>query len=111
MIHGSEVPEIDARAVSDDAFLVDVREDDEWEAGHAPTAAHIPLGELSARVDEVPRDQDVYVVCRSGARSAQAAAFLNGAGWKATNVAGGMNAWAKAGRPMRSETGTPPEVI
>lgn len=111
MIYGDEVPEVAAGSVSADAYLLDVREHDEWEAGHAPTAAHIPLGELPARAGEVPHDKDVYVVCRSGARSAQAAAFLNQGGWNATNVAGGMNAWATAGRPMHSETGGPPAII
>lgn len=111
MIYGDEVPEVDARDVAADAYLLDVREDDEWEAGHAPKATHIPLGELSTRANEVSREHDVYVVCRSGARSAQAAKFLNRGGWKATNVAGGMTAWAGAGRPMHSETGAPPAVI
>jgi rhodanese-related sulfurtransferase len=91
-------------------FLLDVREDDEWAAGHAPDAVHVRLSELSARTEEIPRDQEVYVICRSGARSAYAAQALAGAGWTTVNVADGMTGWAVAGRPMISETGAEPYV-
>ncbi|MBB4916910.1 rhodanese-like domain-containing protein [Streptosporangium saharense] len=104
------VPEIEAQAVPDDAFLLDVRELDEWQAGHAPTAVHIPLGELQARVEEVPQDAPVYVVCRVGGRSAHAAAWLNRIGREAINVGGGMQSWNFAGRPMVSESGATPFV-
>jgi rhodanese-related sulfurtransferase len=107
---GEALPEVPAAAVPDGAWLLDVREDDEWAAGHAPQATHIPLGELGARAAEVPMDQDVYVICRSGVRSARAAQALNGAGWKALNVAGGMQDWAGAGRPMTTDSGTEPFV-
>jgi rhodanese-related sulfurtransferase len=91
-------------------FLLDVREDDEWAAGHAPDAVHVRLSELPARSDEIPRDREVYVICRSGARSAYAAEALAGAGWTTVNVADGMTGWAVAGRPMISETGAEPYV-
>jgi len=91
-------------------FLLDVREDDEWAAGHAPEAVHVRLSELTERSDEIPRDQQVYVICRSGARSAYAASALAGAGWRAVNVSDGMTGWAVAGRPMISETGAEPYV-
>lgn len=91
-------------------FLLDVREDDEWAAGHAPDAVHVRLSELPARSSEIPQGQDVYVICRSGARSAYAAQALAGAGWNTINVADGMTGWAVAGRPMISETGTEPYV-
>jgi len=91
-------------------FLLDVREDDEWAAGHAPEAVHIPVGTLNERAAEIPQDRDVYVICRSGARSAYAAQALVGAGWQAVNVADGMTGWAVAGRPMVSETGADPYV-
>jgi rhodanese-related sulfurtransferase len=87
-----------------------VREDDEWRAGHAPDAVHIPLSELNSRAGEVPNDRDIYVICRSGARSAQAVAAFNNAGWSSSNVEGGMHAWEAAGRPMVSESGTDPFV-
>ncbi|HEY3880942.1 MAG TPA: rhodanese-like domain-containing protein [Trebonia sp.] len=91
-------------------YLLDVREDDEWAAGHAPDAVHIPVGALNERAAEIPQDREVYVICRSGARSAYAAHALTGAGWKTVNVADGMTGWAVAGRPMESETGSEPYV-
>ena len=102
--------EVPAVSVPDGAWLLDLREMDEWTAGHAPGATHIPLGQLGARATEVPRDTTIYVICRSGARSAYAAQALAGAGWKTVNVADGMTGWAVAGRPMVSETGAEPYV-
>jgi rhodanese-related sulfurtransferase len=102
--------EVQAAAVPDGAWLLDVREPDEWAAGHVPQATHIPLGQLGARANEVPRDKDVYVICRAGNRSARAAQALNGAGWQAINVAGGMQDWAAAGRPMVTDSGAEPFV-
>jgi rhodanese-related sulfurtransferase len=101
---------VPATAVPDGAFLLDVREPREWVAGHAPEATHVPLGQLVARLDEVPADAEVVVVCRSGGRSAQATAYLNQVGRRAVNLVGGMQAWAGAGRPMVSETGAAPVV-
>lgn len=106
----TEVPEIAVTELPADAVLLDVREDDEWAAGHAPGAVHIPLAQVPSRLDELPPDDDVYVICRSGGRSAQAAAWLNRNGYDATNVAGGMGAWLEAGRPMESDTGATPTV-
>jgi rhodanese-related sulfurtransferase len=91
-------------------YLLDVREDDEWIAGHAPDAVHVRLGDLGARADELPRDREVYVICRSGTRSAYAAQALAGAGLTAINVSDGMTGWAVAGRPMISEDGSEPHV-
>src|ERR1700757_1226601 len=102
------VPEVMSAALPSGAFLLDVREDDEWAAGHAPEAVHVRLGELGARAGELPRDREVYVICRSGARSAYAAQALAGAGWMTVNVSDGMTGWAVAGRPMISETGAAP---
>jgi rhodanese-related sulfurtransferase len=106
----NEVPEIPAAAVPAAAWLLDVREDDEWAAGHAPEATHIPMGELSARTGELPVDQEIYVICRSGHRSARVSQALNGAGWQAVNVGGGMQDWAAAGRPMAADSGAAPYV-
>ncbi|MFC7326136.1 rhodanese-like domain-containing protein [Marinactinospora rubrisoli] len=108
---GENVPVVAVSAVPDDGYLLDVREPDEWRAGHAPHAVHIPLGELAQRAGEVPRDRQVYVICRVGGRSAQAVQALNDAGWRTANVAGGMSAWALAGRAMTSETEAAPAVI
>jgi rhodanese-related sulfurtransferase len=102
--------EVAAVSVPDGAWLLDVREDDEWAAGHAPGARHIPLGQLGARTAEVPQDRAVYVICRSGVRSGQAAQALCGGGWEAINVAGGMQDWAAAGRPMATDSGAEPFV-
>lgn len=110
----TEHSDLDAEILSTDlpegAYLLDVREDDEWVAGHAPEAVHVRLGELSTRATEIPQDQEVYVICRSGARSAYAAQALAGAGWSTINVADGMTGWAVAGKPMISETGAEPFV-
>lgn len=93
------------------ATIIDVREDDEWTAGHAPDAVHIPLGELAGRLDELPADATLHLVCRGGGRSARATAYLNSNGWEAVNVDGGMKSWHASGRPMVAEHAGEPEVI
>jgi rhodanese-related sulfurtransferase len=103
-------PQVMSADVPADVYLLDVREDDEWAAGHAPEAVHVRLGELNDRSEEIPRDREIYVICRSGARSAYATQALAGAGWKAVNVSDGMTGWAVAGRSMISETGGEPYV-
>ena len=103
-------PQVMSANVPDGVYLLDVREDDEWAAGHVPDAVHVRLSELNEHSDEIPRDREVYVICRSGARSAYATQALSGAGWKAINVSDGMTGWAVAGRPMVSETGAEPFV-
>ncbi|WP_431871031.1 rhodanese-like domain-containing protein [Nocardiopsis eucommiae] len=108
---GEQVAEVAVNDVPEGAYLLDVREDDEWGAGHAPGAVHIPLRTLGERAGEVPKDQRVYVVCRSGGRSAQATMALNQAGWDAVNVAGGMRAWHQAAFDMASEGESEPTVI
>ena len=105
-----QVPTVPAAEVPDDAVVLDVREDDEWVHGHIEGATHIPMGDVPVRLDEVPDGDPVYVVCRSGGRSARVAAWLNLNGYDAVNVAGGMGEWEAAGRPMVSETGQPPFV-
>ncbi|WP_127781650.1 rhodanese-like domain-containing protein [Rhodococcus sp. X156] len=91
--------------------LLDVREDDEWAAGHAPEAVHVPMADIPARLDELPADADLQVVCKAGGRSARVVAYLQQAGRQATNVEGGMLDWQAAGRPLVSETGAEPTVI
>ena len=104
------VPEVLSADLPAGVYLLDVREDDEWTAGHAPDAVHVRLGDLGARADELPRDREVYVICRSGARSAYAAQALAAGGLNTINVADGMTGWAVAGRPMISEDGAEPHV-
>jgi rhodanese-related sulfurtransferase len=103
----SAVSQVPAAEVPGDAYLLDVREADEWAAGHVPGALHIPLGELNTRYLEIDRTPALYVICRSGNRSNHAARVLAGAGWQAHNVSDGMIGWQAAGRPMASESGQP----
>lgn len=110
MNFGEDVPVVGAADVPQDGYLLDVREQDEWDAGHAPEAVHIPMRQLSDRAGEIPRDREVYVICRSGVRSAQVTVALNQAGWLARNVDGGMKGWVEAGRPMEGAGGGPPYV-
>ena len=101
-----------ASQVDDDAYLLDVREPDEWEAGHAPGAHHVPMMEIPARMAEIPDDRDVVVVCRSGGRSGQVVSYLTGNGWdNVRNLDGGMQSWAAAGRDVVSENGQPARVL
>jgi len=97
----AEVSVQEASAMRDaGAFMLDVREPDEWAAGHIPGATLIPLGQLASRASEVPSDREVVVVCRSGNRSAQGRDILLGAGFvSVASMAGGMNDWTAAGLP------------
>ncbi|WP_354638266.1 rhodanese-like domain-containing protein [Kitasatospora camelliae] len=98
------------------ATLLDVREEDEFCAGRAPSARWLPLGDLAAGAG-LPAgiaghpDHPVLVVCRSGSRSGQAVALLTARGVTARNVAGGMRAWARAGLPLVTADGTVGQVI
>lgn len=106
-----ELDALDAEdAVRSGALLLDVREPEEFDAGHAPGAVSMPLGELGARLDELADAGTVVCVCRSGARSAAAAEALHAAGYDAINLVGGMLAWAREGLPMASSGGGAGEV-
>lgn len=100
----ASVPEIDvaelARRHAEGVYVLDVRQPDEYEAGHVPGAVLVPLDQLEARQSEVPSDRSLLVICKSGGRSAKAVQVLNGAGYDATNVAGGTMAWIDAGHPV-----------
>lgn len=87
-------------------FVLDVRRRDEFAGGHVPGARLIPLPELGARLDEVPRDRQIVCVCRSGSRSGSAAKLLTRQGFYAENLRGGMLAWTRAGLPVRTGSGT-----
>ena len=91
--------------------VLDVREDDEWAAGHIEGATHIRMSEIPARVGELPDGAQVLVVCRVGARSGVVTQFLVANGIDAVNLAGGMAAWERAGRSMTSELDRPAQVI
>ena len=104
------VPTVAVSDVPADAPMLDVREVDEWVAGHAPTAHHLPMSELPGRMGELPDDDPLYVVCRSGGRSARVVAYLPGQGSPAVNVDGGMRAWSAQGRQVVAAAGSP-EII
>jgi rhodanese-related sulfurtransferase len=93
------------------AVLLDVRENDEWSAGRAPGAVHVPLGQLPQRLTELPAGSEVVTVCRSGRRSATAAEQLRAAGVTAHNLDGGMQAWQAAGLPVVRVRGEAGRVI
>lgn len=108
------VPTVDVseaqQLLADGAALLDVRRADEWQAGHAPAAMHIPLDQLPARTGEVPADRRVVAVCRSGARSGRATQFLQRSGLDVVNLEGGMQAWARTGGAVVTDRGHPGRV-
>jgi rhodanese-related sulfurtransferase len=114
-VSADTVPEVSAEEghemVEDGALLLDVREADEWDAGHAPEASWIPLGELQARADELPRDRRIVAICRTGSRSHAVVAALQRAGYDAVNLDGGMRAWATEAFPVVASDGLPGVVI
>lgn len=105
------IPQVNVEALPADPTVLDVREDDEWAAGHIDGAIHIPLSELPSRLPELPDADPLIVTCRGGGRSAQATAYLQQIGIDAANLDGGMQAWDAAGRAMVSDNGVPPTVI
>ncbi|MFD7299728.1 rhodanese-like domain-containing protein [Streptomyces pharetrae] len=109
------MPTVQVTDLKNDDFLLDVREDDEWQAGHAEGALHIPISDFVARYGELtgaaPQDGRVNVICRSGGRSAQVTMYLAQQGIDAVNVDGGMQAWEAAGRPVVTDQGQPGYVL
>jgi rhodanese-related sulfurtransferase len=100
----SEVSVAEAATLRDaGAFVLDVRQPEEWEQAHIPGAALIPLGELQVRSNEVPKDVNVVVVCRSGNRSQQGREILMAAGFtQVTSLSGGITQWQLEGYPVES---------
>jgi rhodanese-related sulfurtransferase len=100
----TEVSAHDAEAALSDggeAVLLDVREAWEWEEAHVPGAVHIPMNEVPARLEEIPADRDLYVICKVGGRSARVVDYLRRHGReRAANVSGGLDAWMEAGLPV-----------
>jgi rhodanese-related sulfurtransferase len=93
------------------ALMIDVREDDEWAAGHAPVAVHLPMGQVAERIDELPVGQTIICMCRVGGRSGSVALHLAGSGYDVRNIVGGMQAWAAQGLPVVDASGDPGRVI
>jgi len=87
--------------------VLDVREPVEWQHGHVEGSLHVPMMEIQQRVDELPHDRQVLVVCKVGARSARVAQFLQQQGIEAFNLDGGLLEWQAAGRPLVSDAGEP----
>jgi rhodanese-related sulfurtransferase len=110
-----EVPSVDVSEVPDGAVLLDVREPDEWRAGHIDGAVHVPMNALPQRLAYEPGpltpDTPIVVICSMGGRSAHVTAWLNQQGYDAVNLEGGMLAWAQAGRPMLADDGGQPRVL
>lgn len=92
------------------AVLLDVREDDEWQRGHAPGAQHIPMGDVPTRMGEIDPDAELFVVCHAGGRSLRVSQYLARNGYEPVNVDGGMLAWAGVGRPVVIDDGSPGQV-
>lgn len=100
-----------ADEVRDEAMLLDVREPNEWQAGHIEGSVHIPMSHLGARQDELPRDRLIVAVCRSGNRSAVVTNALLNAGYQAENLDGGLYAWVADGRSVVTDDGDAGRVI
>lgn len=102
---GTRVPEINAQQAYEKyqqgAFILDVRQPEEWNEGHIPNATLIPLDQLAQRVNEVPRDREIVVVCRSGNRSREGTRILLENGFKqVSSMAGGVIDWTAKGFPL-----------
>ena len=111
----AELPTVEVAAVPSDGFVLDVRENDEWTAGHVDGALHIPMSDFVGRFGELTEaagdGRRVHVVCRVGGRSAQVTQYLVRQGIDAVNVDGGMVAWDGSGRPMVTDNGSPAFVL
>jgi rhodanese-related sulfurtransferase len=92
-------------------LVLDVREDEEWVAGHVEGSVHVPLMDLGERMGELPLAEQTLVVCRSGHRSAHATAYLRELGIEAVNLDGGLAAWQQAGRPLVTDGDQAPRVL
>jgi rhodanese-related sulfurtransferase len=105
--HGGLPSEIAAREAYDmyrsGATFLDVRTQAEWDQAHIPKSLSIPLDELESRLDELPPQSDIVVVCRSGVRSREGANILRQAGFtRVTCLSGGLQAWSSAGYPLEA---------
>lgn len=88
-VHAAETP-----------YILDVREPDERAQAHIDGSTHIPMGSVIERIDELPNDRTLYVLCHAGGRSAQVATYLEGHGYDAVNIDGGIVAWHHAQLPL-----------
>jgi rhodanese-related sulfurtransferase len=86
-------------------LVLDVREPSEYAAGHIAGSMSIPLGKLSSRMSELPKDREIICVCASGSRSGSAARCLLSNGYTVLNLSGGMSRWQRAGLPVKKGMG------
>ncbi len=106
-IFGSPVPALNPQELSEKLksatppLIVDVREPEEYQAGHIAQSKLIPLGELSRNLNKLPKDKEIICVCASGSRSSAGTKQLVNAGYKAINMNGGMYTWLRAGLPVK----------
>jgi len=108
MVEARNVNVAEALVLLDEgAFLLDVREENEWESGRAPQATHVALNDVPDHLEEFSRDRLIVCVCRSGARSGRAAKFLVEQGHDAVNLEGGMLAWSADGEPLVGDVDEP----
>ena len=106
-----DIPQVPVTELPDDftdepgRVLLDVREDDEWNAGHVRGALHIPLGEIPARLDEIDLDSELLVICHSSGRSMRVLQYLEQVGVDGSCVRGGMLAWLENEKPVQTGSG------
>ena len=103
----ASIPAVDVDSVANDptAFVFDVREQDEWDAGHVASSIHIPMGEVATRTDELPRDRRLVCICRSGNRSGRVTSYLRLQGFDVVNLTGGVQQWHRNGHPLVDRDG------
>jgi rhodanese-related sulfurtransferase len=110
----SKEHDMDPRTVHDrhgELQILDVREDEEWDAGHIDGAVHIPLDQLPQRIGELDAQRPVVTVCRSGGRAGRAAELLTSSGRQAAVMDGGMQRWAREGLPSSAADGSSPGTV
>jgi rhodanese-related sulfurtransferase len=88
------------QAIASGAAVIDVREADEYASGHVPGAKHIALNTVPDRISEIPKDEQVWIICQAGGRSMKAANYLEAQGFDVVSVAGGTGSWISAGKTV-----------
>ncbi|HKJ38644.1 MAG TPA: rhodanese-like domain-containing protein [Anaerolineales bacterium] len=106
-LFGPPLPSVSAAELSEKLkngkrpLVVDVRQPEEFRRGHISGAKLIPLGELSSRMKDLPKDKEIICVCASGSRSRSATKRLVNEGYNAVNMNGGMMSWARSGLSIK----------
>ena len=112
---GKEIQEISPDELEDYLVkgynLVDVREQDEWDAGHHEKAKHIPMGTIPEKINEFDKDEKYIIICRSGGRSGKVCSFMNKEGHQSFNLNGGMNKLSTTSEKIVDSNGNTGVVI